>query len=86
MHASSEAHEEHAWIDGVAILVAVAIVVFITAGNDYAKEKQFRSLQSQIEGDHKFTVIRGAQSVNIPVHDIVVGDICQVKYGNLTWT
>ena len=84
-HAPSNERDGHGWIDGVAILVAVAIVVFITAGNDYAKEKQFRSLQSQIESDQKFTVIRGARSINIPVHDIVVGDICQVKYGSFAF-
>lgn len=41
-----EAGEEHAdWIEGVAILLAVIIVVFVTAFNDWSKEKQFRGLQ-----------------------------------------
>ena len=30
------------WIDGVAILVAVVVVVSIASFNDYSKEKQFR--------------------------------------------
>lgn len=34
-----------AWIDGAAILGAVVIVVVVAAGNDYSKEKKFRSLQ-----------------------------------------
>ena len=33
------------WIEGVAILAAVALVVLITAGNDYSKEIKFRDLQ-----------------------------------------
>ena len=39
--------EDHAsdWIEGVAILIAVIIVVLVTAFNDWSKEKQFRGLQ-----------------------------------------
>lgn len=69
------------WIEGVAILGAVFIVVFVTAFNDWRKEKQFRGLQERIDGDHKFAVIRLGTAEQIPVSDIVVGDICQVKYG-----
>lgn len=69
------------WIEGVAILGAVIIVVLVTAFNDWRKEKQFRGLQERIDGDHKFAVIRRGQLQEIPVSDLVVGDICQVKYG-----
>lgn len=57
------------------------MVVLVTAFNDYQKEKQFRGLQSKIEHEHQFSVIRGGQDKNIPVGEIVVGDIAQVKYG-----
>ena len=40
-----EEDKELAWIDGAAILGAVVIVVVVAAGNDYSKEKKFRSLQ-----------------------------------------
>lgn len=75
----SEGHA--AWIEGLAILVAVIIVVFVTAFNDWRKEKQFRGLQNKIESEHKFSVIRGGEAEQIAVGDLVVGDICQVKYG-----
>lgn len=65
----------------MAILGAVIIVVLVTAFNDWRKEKQFRGLQSKIESEHKFAVIRLGQVEQIPVGEIVVGDICQVKYG-----
>ncbi|XP_042239252.1 plasma membrane calcium-transporting ATPase 2-like isoform X1 [Homarus americanus] len=78
-----ESEEEAGWIEGVAILISVAVVVFVTAFNDYTKEKQFRGLQNRIEGEHKFTVIRGGEVQQIGVGDIVVGDICQIKYGDL---
>ena len=75
--------QDASWIEGAAILVSVFIVVIVTAFNDYTKEKQFRGLQNRIEGEHKFSVIRNGEVIQIPVSDIVVGDICQVKYGDL---
>jgi Ca2+ transporting ATPase len=72
---------EASWIEGAAILVAVIVVVMVTAFNDWRKEKQFRGLQSKIEHEHKFSTIRGGEVVQIAVGDLVVGDICQVKYG-----
>ncbi|XP_077539117.1 plasma membrane calcium-transporting ATPase 3 isoform X6 [Haemaphysalis longicornis] len=74
---------EAGWIEGVAILVSVVIVVLVTAFNDYTKERQFRGLQNRIEQEHKFAVIRGGEVNQIGVSEIVVGDICQVKYGDL---
>ncbi|XP_008142000.1 plasma membrane calcium-transporting ATPase 1 isoform X2 [Eptesicus fuscus] len=71
------------WIEGAAILLSVVCVVLVTAFNDWSKEKQFRGLQSRIEQEQKFTVIRGGQVIQIPVADIIVGDIAQVKYGDL---
>ncbi|KAK6482776.1 plasma membrane calcium-transporting ATPase 1-like [Huso huso] len=76
--------ESHAgWIEGVAILLSVVCVVLVTAFNDWSKEKQFRGLQNRIEQEQKFTVVRGGQVIQIPVAEIVVGDIAQVKYGDL---
>ncbi|XP_050314581.1 plasma membrane calcium-transporting ATPase 2 isoform X3 [Anthonomus grandis grandis] len=73
----------HGWIEGLAILISVIVVVLVTAFNDYTKERQFRGLQSRIEGEHKFAVIRGGEVKQIAVSDIAVGDICQIKYGDL---
>ncbi|XP_043374626.1 plasma membrane calcium-transporting ATPase 2 isoform X4 [Dermochelys coriacea] len=78
-----EGEAEAGWIEGAAILLSVICVVLVTAFNDWSKEKQFRGLQSRIEQEQKFTVVRGAQVIQIPVAEIVVGDIAQVKYGDL---
>jgi len=80
-----ETESEAGWIEGVAILAAVIVVVMVTAFNDWRKEKQFRGLQSKIEHEHKFATIRGGEVVQIAVGDLVVGDICQVKYGTNTY-
>ncbi|GBP65051.1 Plasma membrane calcium-transporting ATPase 4 [Eumeta japonica] len=78
-----EEEGHYQWIEGLAILISVIVVVIVTAFNDYTKERQFRGLQSRIEGEHKFAVIRGGEVKQIPISEIVVGDICQIKYGDL---
>ena len=57
------------------------IVVLVTAFNDWSKEKQFRGLQNRIEKEQKFSVIRNGHIIQLPVAEIVVGDIAQIKYG-----
>ncbi|XP_061474064.1 plasma membrane calcium-transporting ATPase 2 [Rhineura floridana] len=81
--AEDEGEAEAGWIEGAAILLSVICVVLVTAFNDWSKEKQFRGLQSRIEQEQKFTVVRGGQVIQIPVAEIVVGDIAQIKYGDL---
>ena len=78
---SDETESEAGWIEGVAILGAVAVVVLVTAFNDWRKERQFRGLQSKIEHEHKFATLRDGQVEQVPVRELLVGDICQVKYG-----
>ncbi|XP_064094665.1 plasma membrane calcium-transporting ATPase 2-like isoform X5 [Macrobrachium nipponense] len=71
------------WLEGVAIIAAVVVVVFVTAFNDYSKERQFRGLQKTIESSSKFSVVRNRSIIQIPLSDIVVGDVCQIKYGDM---
>ena len=37
---------EKGWLEGVAITVAIFIILTVTATNDYMKEKQFRKLNA----------------------------------------
>ncbi|XP_056468260.1 plasma membrane calcium-transporting ATPase 3a [Gadus chalcogrammus] len=78
-----EGEAEAGWIEGAAILLSVVCVVLVTAFNDWSKEKQFRGLQSRIELEQRFAVVRNGTVIQIPVADIVVGDVAQVKYGDL---
>ncbi|XP_069501458.1 plasma membrane calcium-transporting ATPase 3 isoform X1 [Ambystoma mexicanum] len=81
--AEDEGEAEAGWIEGAAILLSVICVVLVTAFNDWSKEKQFRGLQSRIEQEQRFSVIRNAQALQIPVAELIVGDIAQIKYGDL---
>jgi len=79
-----ETESKAGWIEGVAILGAVVVVVLVTAFNDWRKERQFRGLQSKIEHEHKFATLRAGQVQQVSVRDLLVGDICQVKYGTIS--
>ena len=70
------------WIEGVAILAAVLVVVLVTSFNDWSKERQFRGLQSKIDSDQKINVLRDGVINEKCVKDILVGDICHITYGN----
>ncbi|KAK9718175.1 plasma membrane calcium [Basidiobolus ranarum] len=70
------------WVEGVAILVAVAVVVFTNAINDYQKESQFRKLNAKKE-DRYVKVIRDGREQEISVFDIKVGEILLVEPGDI---
>lgn len=66
---------EIGWIEGFAILVAVFLVSVISAGNDYSKELQFRSLQKISHQADRCSVLRDGNITRISPDNIVVGDI-----------
>lgn len=51
---------ETGWKDGLAVIVAVAIIVAITVINDYQKERQFRALNEK-KNDRQVNVVRGGE-------------------------
>lgn len=67
-------------------MIAVVVVVFVTAFNDWRKERQFRGLQDQIDHKHMTSVIRDGIVKQICVKELVVGDVCLIKYGDLVPT
>jgi len=73
---------EYAWVEGCAIFVTIFVVVMVSAGTDYAKEKQFRAL-SDIANNINIDVQRKGVTTAVSIFDLVVGDILWVKYGDL---
>jgi P-type Ca2+ transporter type 2B len=45
-------HGAAGMVDGVSIFLAIAIITFVTAGNNYVKEKQFQELQKKTGREH----------------------------------
>ena len=54
---SKPAERSHAWIEGFAIILAVFIVVLVTAVNDRKKELEFQKLNSKMEAQKKVNVV-----------------------------
>jgi magnesium-transporting ATPase (P-type) len=68
-------HGADGWIEGGAILIAVFLVALVSAGNDYTKELQFRSLEKSSQSDERCSVIRDSSIERINPADLVVGDM-----------
>lgn len=71
---------ETGWIEAVAIMVAVLIVVGITTVNNYEQDQQFRKLFRS--GEVKLIkAIRDGKYVDIDIQDLLVGDVFEVSTG-----
>ena len=70
------------WVEGVAIMVAIIIVVVVGAANDWQKERQFVKLNRKKE-DRDVKVIRSGKSREISVHDVLVGDVMHLEPGDM---
>lgn len=69
------------YVEGLAILAACLIVSVVTALNDYQKESQFREL-SAANDEVDVVVLRSGKFHNIPVGELVVGDIVCLEAGD----
>ena len=70
------------WVEGVAIMVAIIIVVVVGAANDWQKERQFVKLNRK-KDDRNVKVIRSGKSREISVHDVLVGDVMHLEPGDM---
>ncbi|SCV36210.1 probable calcium P-type ATPase NCA-3 (Ca2+-transporting ATPase) [Fusarium fujikuroi] len=70
------------WVEGVAILGAVVIVVVVASHNDWQKEKAFVKLNTK-KDDREVKVIRSGKSMLVNVADVVVGDVMNLEPGDL---
>ena len=70
------------WVEGVAIIVAIILVVTVGAANDWQKERQFVKLNKK-KDDRNVKVIRSGKSREISVHDILVGDVMHLEPGDM---
>ncbi|KAI6769047.1 hypothetical protein HG531_010151 [Fusarium graminearum] len=70
------------WVEGVAIIVAIAIVVIVGSLNDYQKERQFTKLNKKKQ-DRLVKVIRSGKTIELSVFDILAGDVVHLEPGDL---
>lgn len=72
-------HSASDWIEHVALFVIILLIVLAIALIEWFKQH----CAGEIQHVRKCTVIRGGQYVEIPTKEIVVGDICDISYGNI---
>ncbi|KAI9481910.1 PMCA-type calcium-translocating P-type ATPase, partial [Coemansia mojavensis] len=70
------------WVEGFAIIVAIAVVTLVASINDYQKEKQFRKLNAK-KNDRRVRVTRDGQERLISTNCILVGDIMHIEPGDI---
>ena len=73
------------WVEGVAILGAVIIVVLVGSHNDWQKEKAFVKLNTK-KDDREVKVLRSGKSSMINVGEILAGDVLFLEPGDLVPT
>lgn len=72
---------QHGYQEGLGIVFAIIIIVVVTVGNEYTKEKQFLELMSR--GDEKMVkVFRAGNPKEISSEELVVGDLVQIAQGD----
>ncbi|KAB2579766.1 calcium-translocating P-type ATPase [Lasiodiplodia theobromae] len=70
------------WVEGVSIIVAVIVIVFVTAINDYQKSFKFQKLNQKKE-ERMVTVTRSGMHQSISIFDILVGDVLHIEAGDV---
>ncbi|KIJ14249.1 hypothetical protein PAXINDRAFT_12900 [Paxillus involutus ATCC 200175] len=70
------------WVEGVAIIIAILIVVVVGSLNDWQKERQFKVLNEKKE-ERGVKVIRDGVEHLIDVKEVVVGDIALLEPGEI---
>lgn len=70
------------WIEGIAIMIAVVVVVLVGAVNDYQKELQFMKLNRKKE-NREIIVIRDGEEALISIFDLLVGDLITLQTGDV---
>jgi Ca2+-transporting ATPase len=70
------------WVEGVAIIVAIVIVVVVGSLNDWQKELQFVKLNKKKQ-DRNVNVIRSGKTQEISVFDVLVGDVMHLEPGDM---
>ncbi|KAJ4719654.1 Calcium-transporting ATPase [Melia azedarach] len=69
------------WYDGGSIIVAVFLVVIVSAVSNFKQNRQFQALSNE-SNDIRVEVVRKGRRQAISIFDIVVGDVVCLKIGD----
>ncbi|XP_048332903.2 putative calcium-transporting ATPase 13, plasma membrane-type isoform X2 [Ziziphus jujuba] len=69
------------WIDGLSILVAIFLVIAVSAISNFRQNRQFDKL-SKVSNDIQIDVFRGGRRQKISIFEILVDDVICLKIGD----
>ncbi|CAK7226831.1 plasma membrane calcium [Sporothrix curviconia] len=75
-------HPAVEWIEGVAIIVAIMIVVIVGSLNDWQKERQFAKLNRK-KTDRLVKVVRSGRIQELSIFEVLVGDVVHLETGDM---
>lgn len=67
-------------LDAIGIAIAVLLATFVSTLCEYGSEKAFRRMQRDA-GAQRCTVIRSGATQELPISDVVVGDVVELRAG-----
>ena len=73
--------EEYGYLEGIAIVIVVFVVVFLQAYIDYVKEQKFRQLNS-IKDNYAVKVVRNGEVHAVTAGEVLVGDVVELSAGD----
>ena len=73
--------EEYGYLEGIAIVLVVFVVVFLQAYIDYVKEQKFRQLNS-IKDNYAVKVVRNGEVHAVTAGEVLVGDVVELAAGD----
>lgn len=79
--AVQEYRDHYGYLEGIAIVLVVIIVVLVQASIDYSKEKKFRQLNS-VKDNYDVQTIRAGSMTAVPSTELVVGDVMKISAGD----
>jgi len=69
-------------VEGVAIVICVLLVTFVSAWNNYSQEVEFLKLAASLKGA-PVTITRGQAQGTYDQEEILVGDIVSLSPGSM---
>ncbi|GAX83649.1 hypothetical protein CEUSTIGMA_g11073.t1 [Chlamydomonas eustigma] len=79
---SNNSSPSQEWIEGIAILATVAVVVGVSSATNYQKEVKFRELNS-VKEDVQCRVVRDGVDTKLSMYELLVGDLLVIETGDM---
>lgn len=76
-------HPETDWIEGIGIVFAIIVVVFVGSITNYTKEEKFKELNDRNASMIKVTAKRDGACLEISPDDILVGELIKITTGSI---